>query len=192
VAPGALENIGAYGLTRATAMYWAQQLGLAYGVLALQSYFVLMAVSLLAADSIRWSPFWLGIGTLFVVDRLVTVWRAGWRGRALATPMFPELAYATYLQACFVTSIGQILRGRKADWNYVPRPALPGLAAPWLIPLGIVLPATVLTSDWYLALSWWVGFNTLVFAFLSILQLLPPMHRIRRAGRRQHATRTTG
>ena len=122
---GALENIGAYGVTRATALYWGQQLGLAYGVLAFQSYLVLMTVSLLAADSIRWSPFWIAIGMIFVVERLVTVWRAGWRGRVLAAPMFPELAYAVYLQACFVTSIGQILRGRKADWNYVPRPPCP-------------------------------------------------------------------
>ena len=70
---GALENIAAYGLTRATAMYWGQQLGLAYGVLALQSYLVLMTVSLLAADSLRWSPFWVCIGMIFVVERIVTV-----------------------------------------------------------------------------------------------------------------------
>ena len=181
---GALENIGAYGLTRATAMYWGQQLGLAYGVLALQSYLILMAVSLLAADSLRWSPFWIAIGMIFVVERLVTVWRAGWRGRALAAPMFPELGYAAYLQACFVASIGQILRGRKADWNYVPRPALPGVVTPWLLAMGIVLPATILTSDWYVALAYWVGFNTLVFASLSILHLLPPLNRLRRLWRR--------
>ena len=102
-----------------------------------------MTVSLLAADSIRWSPFWLAIGMIFVVERLVTVWRAGWRGRALAAPMFPELGYAAFLQACFVTSIGQIFRGRKADWNYVPRPAVP-LQTPWLLAWGIVLPATIL------------------------------------------------
>ena len=81
---GALENIAAYGLTRATTMYWGQQLALAYGVVALQSYFVLMTVSLLAADSIRWSPFWVTIGLIFVVERLVTVWKVGWRGRAVA------------------------------------------------------------------------------------------------------------
>ena len=187
---GALENIGAYGLTRATALYWGQQLGLAYGVLALQSYLVLMAVSLLAADSIRWSPFWVTIGMIFLVERLVTVWRAGWRGRALAAPMFPELAYAAYLQACFVTSIGQILRGRKADWNYVSRPAVLGLLAPWLLAWGIVLPATILASDWYIALAWWVGFNTLVFVFLSILQLLPPLHRHRAPRRQPQEART--
>jgi len=178
---GALENIGAYGLTRATALYWGQQLGLAYGVLALQSYLFLMTISLLAADSIRWSPFWVTIGMIFVVERLVTVWRVGWRGRALAFPVLPELAYAMFLQACFVTSIWHILGGREADWNDVPRPAVPGLLAPWLVAWGIVLPATVLQEDWYVALAWWVGFNTLVFAGLSILHILPPLHRRQRA-----------
>ena len=122
---GALENIAAYGLTRATALYWGQQLALAYGVVALQSYLLLMTVSLLAADSFRWSPFWLTIGLIFVVERIVTVWRVGWKGRLLAAPIFPELGYVVFLQACFVTSLVQILLGRKAGWNYVPRPGDP-------------------------------------------------------------------
>ena len=179
---GALENIAAYGLTRATAMYWGQQLALGYGVVALQSYFVLMTVSLLAADSILWSPFWITIGLIFLVERLVTVWQVGWRGRAVAAPIFLELAYVAFLQVCFVTSFVQILLGRKAGWNYVPRPALPGLLLPGLVGAGFVttwgvlLPASVLDSDWYAALALWVGFNTLIFAGLSVLQLLPPLH----------------
>jgi hypothetical protein len=181
-----LENIGAYGVTRATAMYWGQQLGLGYGVVALQSYLLLMTISLLAADSISWSPFWLGIGMIFLAERLVTVWRVGWWGRALAAPIFPELAYVVFLQACFVTSMVQILLRRKAGWNYVPRAAAPGLLMPWLslwllTAWGILLPTWILETDWYLALATWVGFNTLVFAFLSVLQLLPARHRRRQA-----------
>ena len=182
---GALENIAAYGLTRATAMYWGQQLGLAYGVVAFQSYLLLMTVSLLAADSLRWSPFWVAIGMIFVVERIVTSWAAGWRGRALAAPIFLELGYALFLQACFVFSFVQILLGRKAGWNYVPRPALPAVLTPLLLATGllttwgILLPESVLTTDWYTALAYWVGFNTLVYAFLSVLHLLPPMHRRR-------------
>ena len=42
-----------------------------------------------------------------------------------------------------------------------------------LVPFGILLPASILATDWYQALSFWVGFNTLVFAFLSLLQLAP-------------------
>ena len=90
-----------------------------------------------------------------------------------------------FLQACFVTSMVQILLGRKAGWNYVPRPAASALLTPWLLAAliaawGIVLPASVLQTDWYTTLALWVGFNTLVFAFLSILHLLPPLHRLRR------------
>ncbi|MET0998147.1 MAG: glycosyltransferase family 2 protein [Marmoricola sp.] len=179
---GALENIGAYGLTRATAMYWGQQLALSYGVLALWSYLLLMVVTLLAADSIRWSPFWITIGLVFLVERLVTVWAVGWRGRALAAPIVIELGYACFLQACFVVSIIQIATGRKAGWNDVPRPATnravgPALLVPAATAYGILLPTSLLDSDWYQALTVWVGFNTLVFAFLSLLQVLPPLRR---------------
>lgn len=178
---GALENIGAYGFTRATAMYWTQQLALGYGVIALWSYVFLLAVTLLAADSIRWSPFWVTVGLVFLLERLVTVWAVGWRARALAAPVVIELAYAFFLQACFVTSIVQIATGRKAGWNYVPRPALqatmlPALAA-YVVTFGIVLPSSLLLTDWYRSLSLWVAFNTLVFVVLSLLQLLPPLRR---------------
>ena len=77
----------------------------------------------------------------------------------------------------------QILLGRKAGWNYVPRPATPGAVparsggAGLITSWGVLLPASVLDSDWYAALALWVGFNTLVFAFLSLLHLLPPLHR---------------
>jgi len=169
---GALENLGAYGPTRATAMYWTQQTALAYGVVALWSYLLLMVITLMAADSIRWSLFWVTIGVVFFVERLVTVWAVGWRGRLLAAPIFVELAYALFLQVCFVTSIVQMATGRKAGWNYVPRPVVQSAL---LVPYGILLPASILTTGWYQALCLWVGFNTLVFATLSLLQLFPPL-----------------
>jgi len=168
---GALENIGAYGPTRATALYWTQQLALGYGVVALWSYLLMIVITLLAADSIQWSPFWVSIAIIFVVERIVTVWAGGWRARLLAAPILVELAYAVFLQVCFVTSLVQIATGRKAGWNYVPRTA----RAVVVLPLGILLPTSILSTDWYEALCLWVGFNTLVFAFLSLLQLLPPL-----------------
>ena len=187
---GALENIGVYGLTRATALYWGQQLSLAYGVLALYSYFVLMAIALLAANQIMWSWFWVTIGVIFLVERLVTVWAVGPRGRWVAAPLFIELVYAAYLQACFVTSLVQIATRRTARWNYVPRPA-GNAVAPWVVPAstasGILLPTSVLSSDWYQALALWVGFNTLVFALLSLMQLLPPVRTWRDRWRRPTA-----
>ena len=122
---GALENLGAYGPTRATTIYWVQQMALAYGVIALNSYLLLMTITLLAADTFAISWFWTVVGLVFVFERLVTVWGVGWRGRAIAAPIFIELGYALFLQACFVTSIFQMASGRKAGWNYVPREAAP-------------------------------------------------------------------
>jgi cellulose synthase/poly-beta-1,6-N-acetylglucosamine synthase-like glycosyltransferase len=170
---GALENVGAYGLTRATALYWAQQLTLAYSVVALNSFLLLSLITLLAADEFTPSRFWTLVGLIFLVERLVTVWAAGWRARALAAPIFLELGYALFLQACFVASLVQIFTGRKAGWNYVPRERL-GLLG---VVYGILLPASLLQSDWFSALSEFVAINTLLFGGLAIAQLLPARQR---------------
>ena len=61
---GALENIGAYGLTRATLRYWLQQVGIGYGTIALNAYLLLLLITLLAADHIQFVWFWVGIGHL--------------------------------------------------------------------------------------------------------------------------------
>ena len=126
---GALENIGAYGLTRATLRYWFQQTAIGYGTLALNSYLLLLLVTLLAADGFRFAWFWVGIGTVFVVERVVTVWAAGWKARLLALPLVIELAYDILLQAIYVKSLIDIASGRKAGWNYVPREAIPARVA---------------------------------------------------------------
>jgi cellulose synthase/poly-beta-1,6-N-acetylglucosamine synthase-like glycosyltransferase len=118
---GALENIGAYGLTRATVRYWFQQIGIGYGTIALNAYLLLLLITLLAADSVQVVWFWVGIGTIFVVERVVTVWPAGWRARLLALPLVIEIGYDLVLQAVYVKSIFDIASGREAGWNYVPR-----------------------------------------------------------------------
>ncbi len=122
---GALENIGAYGLTRTTLRYWFQQTAIGYGTLALNAYLLLLLITLVAADGLRFDWFWIGIGSIFLVERVVTVWPAGWRARLLALPVVIELAYDLVLQAIYVKSLIDIATGRKAGWNYVPRESLP-------------------------------------------------------------------
>ena len=78
---GALENIGAYGFTGGTTTYWLQQLGIGYGTIALNSYLLLVGLIVFATRSLHFEPFWTLIGLIFVVERVVTVWGAGWRGR---------------------------------------------------------------------------------------------------------------
>ncbi|MCL2515684.1 MAG: glycosyltransferase family 2 protein [Microbacteriaceae bacterium] len=122
---GALENIGAYSVTRETFRYWSQQIGIGYGVVALFGYFAAMFVLIVAADRWIWFPFWLGIGLVFMLERVVTVWKGGWRARLLAVTLFPELFFAAFLDLVYVKSIIDITTGRKAQWTHVEHPTGP-------------------------------------------------------------------
>ena len=119
---GALENLGAYGVTPQTFRYWAQQFGIGYGVIALSSYLVLMLVTLFSLDHWIWFPFWVGLGALFMVERVATVWKGGWRARLLALALFPELLFDMFLNIVFVKGIIDISLGRQASWKHVTRP----------------------------------------------------------------------
>jgi len=122
---GALENVGAYGLTRTTAIYWLQQLGIGYGTVAFQAFLLLMTITVLAAPTIAVSTFWLCVGSIFLVERIVTVWGAGGRGRLLALPLVIELAYDVFLQVVYVASLWSIATGQKSGWNTVAREEAP-------------------------------------------------------------------
>jgi len=67
----------------------------------------------------RWSPFWLAVGGLFVLERVVTVARRGWRAMALALLLVPEMIYDLILQAVIVRSLLDTVRGREATWHHV-------------------------------------------------------------------------
>lgn len=114
---GALENLGAYGLTRQTFRYWAQQLGIGYGVIAFTMYVAFMVVMAFTARPWIWYPFWLGIGVVLIAERVVTVWAAGWRARLLAALLIPELVYTLFLHTVYVTGVAHIAMARRAYWD---------------------------------------------------------------------------
>ncbi len=116
---GALENLGAYGVTKQTVRYWAQQLGIGYGVIALSCYLLLIALTLLSINSWVWFPFWVGLGLLFMVERVVTVWRGGWHARLLAISLLPELLFDMFLNLVYVKGIIDISLGKQADWKHI-------------------------------------------------------------------------
>ena len=120
---GALENLAAYGFTTATIRYWGQQLGIGYGVIALNSALLLMLLTFLAVDTWIWFPFWTAVGGVFLLERVLTAWRGGWRARLLAAALLPELLYDVYLQLVFVNSLWRISTGREAEWGHVERSA---------------------------------------------------------------------
>ena len=126
---GALENLGAYGVTPQTLRYWSQQIGIGYGVLALLSYFVLILLMIVSMDTWVWFPFWLGIGVLFAIERVITVWRGGWRARIVAALVLPELVYDCFLNLAFLRGVFEIAFGRSATWKHVEHGSAKGATA---------------------------------------------------------------
>ncbi len=116
---GALENLGAYGLRPQTFRYWMQQLGIGYGVIALGAYLLLIALMVLATSDWVWFPFWIGLGLVFTLERVVTVWRGGWKARLLGLSLFPELCYAMFLNIVYLKGIWDLSLARQADWKHV-------------------------------------------------------------------------
>jgi cellulose synthase/poly-beta-1,6-N-acetylglucosamine synthase-like glycosyltransferase len=114
---GALENLGAYGMRAQTFRYWAQQLGIGYGVIALAGYLTMMVLLVVSFDAWIWFPFWMGMGLLFAVERVVSVWQGGWAARAVAFLVIPELLYALFLNLVFVKGVVDISCGRRAAWG---------------------------------------------------------------------------
>ncbi|UXN32573.1 glycosyltransferase family 2 protein [Glutamicibacter sp. M10] len=112
---GALENLGAYGVSAQTSRYWAQQIGIGYGVIALFSYFALMLIMMVSMDTWVWFPFWMLLGALFAVERIVTVWHGGWRARIVAALVIPELVYDAFLDLAFLKGVADIAFARSAD-----------------------------------------------------------------------------
>lgn len=116
---GALENLGAYGVRPSTFRYWAQQLGIGYGVIALGSYLTLIFLMIFATDTWVWFPFWIGVGAVFTLERVVTVWRGGWKARLLGLTLFPELFYAMFLNVVYVKGVWDMSLARQASWKHV-------------------------------------------------------------------------
>ena len=68
-------------------------------------------------------PFWMGVGLVFALERLVSVWSGGWRARLLGALLLPELLYATFLNVVYVRGVFDILTGRQAQWSHVVKAA---------------------------------------------------------------------
>ena len=112
---GAVENLRAYGWTTVTSRYWVQQVGLLLCTLVVGLFVAITAVDL-ALGLVPWSPLWIAVALLFMVERLVTVWRNGSRrGRLVALGLLPEIAYDLFLQATFVRAAFQVVRGVAAN-----------------------------------------------------------------------------
>jgi cellulose synthase/poly-beta-1,6-N-acetylglucosamine synthase-like glycosyltransferase len=113
---GALENLRSYGLTRVTAPYFGKQIMMGAGALAFGLYLTFVALELAYLGHLGMSPFWTAIGGVFVVEKVVSVWRAGWRARLLASVLVVELAYDLFQHAVYFRALVDLALRRAEQW----------------------------------------------------------------------------
>ena len=116
---GAIENLGGYGFTRTTIRYWGQQIAIAYGTFALSASILGSIILFLTQDHWVWYPFWMAIGSVFILERVWTVRRAGRAAILLALPLVPELAYDIFLQLIFIKALIDTISMRRDRWGSV-------------------------------------------------------------------------
>lgn len=114
---GAVENLFSYGFTKASRRYWFQQGMLVLGTLMMALYLIL-TVHAATTSTLGWSPWWLSIGAIFWLEKVVTAWSAGPKGRIFAALMITELTYDLFLQATFIRALVQAARRREAAWHH--------------------------------------------------------------------------
>ncbi|MEW2451220.1 glycosyltransferase family 2 protein [Streptomyces parvulus] len=113
---GALENLRSYGLTKVTARYWSQQIMMGLGALAFALYLTFVALQLAYLGALGISPFWTAIGAVFIVEKVVSVWRAGWRSRLLAAVLVIELLYDLFQHAVYFRALTDLVLRREEQW----------------------------------------------------------------------------
>ncbi|MDH6625218.1 biofilm PGA synthesis N-glycosyltransferase PgaC [Streptomyces sp. LBL] len=113
---GALENLRDYGWTRVTARYFAQQFLMGFGALSFLAYLTFLIGDTTLNGWPGLSPFWTAIGVLFMVEKTVSVRRAGPRAVLVAALMIPEMLYDLFQHAVYFSSLWGLLRRSEEKW----------------------------------------------------------------------------
>ncbi|HET6860260.1 MAG TPA: glycosyltransferase family 2 protein [Streptomyces sp.] len=113
---GALENLRDYGWTRVTAPYILRQVFMGLSVVFLALYLVFTAW-MLTRGRPEFSPFWIAVGLVFVAEKVVTAYGAGWRSQVLAGTLAVELAYDLFQHAVYLRSLWDMLHRREERWR---------------------------------------------------------------------------
>jgi len=113
---GALENLRDYGWTRVTARYFVQQFMMGFGAVSFLVYLFFMAFALSTYGWPGLSPFWTTIGALFLVEKVVSVRRAGPRAVVVAALMVPEMLYDLFQHGVYFASLWGLVRRSEERW----------------------------------------------------------------------------
>ena len=77
----------------------------------------LACLAFLLSHGGKWEPRWLLVLPPIVAERVTSVWRLGWRERAIAIAIVPDEAYEILRGAYLVAGLVKHLGGREVVWE---------------------------------------------------------------------------
>ncbi len=113
---GALEVLTAYGVTRKTLPYFAKQAQMAIGILAMVVFYAL-TVYAVVSGTFDFQQGWFVLGSVFTVERVVSVWRGGTKNIRLAMMLVPEALYDMFISVVYVWVCGLVLFRTQVAWG---------------------------------------------------------------------------
>lgn len=111
---GSMQNIKLFGVNRVTLEYLGQQIMLGISVL-MMSLLIVSTVIGFAVSGVHFSIFWLCIGSIFLIERVITV--DGWKEKTFAAILVPELVYAIVLQWSYVKALWSFITNKQVAWH---------------------------------------------------------------------------
>jgi cellulose synthase/poly-beta-1,6-N-acetylglucosamine synthase-like glycosyltransferase len=118
---GTLESLLEYGFTRVTWGWkgWTRQALFHLRFLTQFLLWFILADALVTSGA-TFPPFIVACLAVVYAERLISVWRAGWRGRLLAALLVPEFMYGVSEGAYLVASIWKVARRQPlTEWGHV-------------------------------------------------------------------------
>ena len=113
---GGTEDLRRYGLTAVTFGYMWRQAVMGLCLASLLFYLATLAATYALAGGVHWTPVWLAVTAVFVVDRVVEVRRAGPLAMLVAGLLVPELAYDIFQETVYLVSVIKAFRGTHTAW----------------------------------------------------------------------------
>ncbi len=115
---GTLTDLRTYGLSVVTVGYWLKQIFIYLAIAATIGTWIIMCLSFRQdlAVNIPWS---IAVGSLTLLERLITVRKAGIWGILLALVLIPEFCYDLFKLSFFLRALYDNMRRRDVFWNHV-------------------------------------------------------------------------
>jgi cellulose synthase/poly-beta-1,6-N-acetylglucosamine synthase-like glycosyltransferase len=112
---GALENLTDYGWTPITRPYWGRQALSLLGIVVIFTYLVTLVWSV-AIGGVHFSPIWLGVTVIFMVERIVSVRKRGGLQMAIAATIWIEMIFDVFLQFAQAKAFWETLLKKERQW----------------------------------------------------------------------------